>query len=590
MNNLNEQSQRILTINVNQEISSKYIFVISIDFGTSRSGFACSGVTDGEVRLYTGWPLNKLRYPKTPSQVIYDKAGNIHYGWEARTKYGELKKSNALKHPNILKRFKLHLLDDNTNIVDGQEIFSLTKIISDYLNQIRKVAIDFISAESKAIPPQKVLWVLTMPAGWGDRAISRLREIAQQAGLISTNESDQDRLILMPEPEAAIIYCQQMTYISEELKKTGCRFMVVDAGGGTVDVASYEVKSRNKLAQLSRSVADECGSEFLNNILVDHLARIFPTTILNIKENHTDIYYGLLDVIEEFKCDYDPDDDDTLTLRLPTSFYKYLIKDINGSKQLEELAKNQHTDDTVVLFKHSELRDEFIAVYKKAATVAQKVAKESLGNSNNNKFDFIFFVGGFSKSPSFQKFLKEEISSYIKNEANIVIPRNPEEAVVVGATAYGLDPTIIHSRRAKLTYGAYACRPFEEGKHLISKKYWNEYKNGYWCKDLFNVFVYANEEVEVNKVVRSIYSPREPHQDSFSMTFYSTPVGKVEYVDEVGVYEYQEKISMAWAGQGFDRKMEVSMYFGKTEVEIIVKDLNTNSERKMRIKLLTTYS
>ena len=50
---------------------------------------------------------------------------------------------------------------------------------------------------------------------------------------------------------------------------------------------------------------------------------------------------------------------------------------------------------------------------------------------------------------------------------NVVIPQGVGVAVLKGAVLYGLDPAIVHVRRAKVTYGIGVIKPFKQGIHPI---------------------------------------------------------------------------------------------------------------------------
>lgn len=73
---------------------------------------------------------------------------------------------------------------------------------------------------------QQMTFVLTVPAIWSDKAKELTTQAATRAGLQKEN------LILITEPEAAAIYCA--TLCTETDLREGARFLVCDAGGGTV--------------------------------------------------------------------------------------------------------------------------------------------------------------------------------------------------------------------------------------------------------------------------------------------------------------------------------------------------------------------
>lgn len=64
---------------------------------------------------------------------------------------------------------------------------------------------------------------------------------------------------------------------------------------------------------------------------------------------------------------------------------------------------------------------------------------------------------------------QEEIRAEFNNQVNVVIPQGVGVAVLKGAVLYGLDPAIVHVRRAKITYGIGVIKPFKQGIHPIGK-------------------------------------------------------------------------------------------------------------------------
>ena len=73
---------------------------------------------------------------------------------------------------------------------------------------------------------QQISYVLTVPAIWSDKAKELTRQAALKAGIQGR------KLMLITEPEPATLYCA--TLCSETSLGEGDRFLVCDAGGGTV--------------------------------------------------------------------------------------------------------------------------------------------------------------------------------------------------------------------------------------------------------------------------------------------------------------------------------------------------------------------
>lgn len=84
-------------------------------------------------------------------------------------------------------------------------------------------------------PVLQFQWVVTVPSIWTPNSKRIMTQAAQQAGLCT--EQQQDRLRLALEPEVAAICClDEMKKADRELPPN-TTYMVVDCGGGTVDIA-----------------------------------------------------------------------------------------------------------------------------------------------------------------------------------------------------------------------------------------------------------------------------------------------------------------------------------------------------------------
>ena len=85
------------------------------------------------------------------------------------------------------------------------------------------------------------------------RAQGAMRQAATRAGLVESESSE--RLQLALEPEAACIACELE---SPSLRK-GDAFMVLDCGGGTVDITMHRVLERRPQMQLEELAAPSGG-------------------------------------------------------------------------------------------------------------------------------------------------------------------------------------------------------------------------------------------------------------------------------------------------------------------------------------------
>lgn len=82
--------------------------------------------------------------------------------------------------------------------------------------------------------------ILATPNGWDVAQQGFLREAAMEAGLV-TQANAEERVEFVTEGEAAVHYV--LAYQKHDWLEAGPQFIVVDAGGSTVDSTLYECKA-----------------------------------------------------------------------------------------------------------------------------------------------------------------------------------------------------------------------------------------------------------------------------------------------------------------------------------------------------------
>jgi molecular chaperone DnaK (HSP70) len=143
------------------------------------------------------------------------------------------------KDSTLLKCFKLHLSDNQEYgelppLTVGSETIDPIRPIADYLQRFHQYVMEELrKGFANNYDPERFRYCLTVPAIWSDMAKASMREAAIRSGIISRDDPV-ERLILISEPEAAALYCEKRSE-SWNLQH-GDKFMIVDAGGGTVDL------------------------------------------------------------------------------------------------------------------------------------------------------------------------------------------------------------------------------------------------------------------------------------------------------------------------------------------------------------------
>lgn len=256
--------------------------VVGIDFGTTFTGVAYAHSLTGasenagnrrrtqvevnaivdRVVVIKSWPMTNLQnYEKTPTMLAYDNGGVSAWG-------GRVRQGNPAK----IEHFKLGLQEGagghyRRSETDGTHRTSLlggfldnhnwrhpdlpnksaVDFAGDYLREIRQhVRYEVLPRHlgSEMLRNEIISYVLTVPAIWTDKAKDLTRRAAELAGI------PMDRLVLITEPEAAALYCA--TVCRDIPLKEGDRFLICDAGGGTV-VSDHRVSNRLIIRTLSHT-------------------------------------------------------------------------------------------------------------------------------------------------------------------------------------------------------------------------------------------------------------------------------------------------------------------------------------------------
>ncbi|ORZ28666.1 hypothetical protein BCR41DRAFT_298314 [Lobosporangium transversale] len=460
-----------------------YPIVMAIDFGTTFSGCAYAYAQDDqEIIDITSWPRQIIQYPKTPTINLYKKNDPEHnlmaWGWRAKL---EMLKPTA-KHHTLLQQYKLYL-DENMHHSPLDVDITVLDAISDYLSAFHDyVAGEVMRGFAKNFQREHIRYCLTVPAMWSDKAKNVMRQAAIKAKIIKETDHP-DRLMLISEPEAAALYCERKC--DQFNLGHGDRFMICDAGGGTVDLIVFEIAETNggrRLSEVTKGHGASCGSVFLDRnmrLLLErkfgHSAANFPATIIpNLVDTFADVIKPQFDGLEE------------QFLQLP------------ANKCFDELENPEAIgiDDGYMVLSALELKEHvFEPVVKDVLSLIQHQLSQAKHCSA------IFLVGGFGSS----NYLYSRVKSQFKHQVELIsTPPRAEMAVVRGAVTAGLNPRVVTARIARRSYGISSDQPFEKGKDPIAKRKFEV--NGVWCIDRFTPFVRKGQKLNVDECISREFS------------------------------------------------------------------------------------
>ncbi|KAG5915102.1 hypothetical protein E4U53_004528 [Claviceps sorghi] len=396
--------------------------IVSIDFGTTYSGVAWSETSRPDVQhVISTWPA-----PDGPrsSLKVPTELRKLATGWQ----WGFQIPENAKRH----RFFKLKLDEPDTPNSDGDTPLQLTKIYLSCLHDhfIRILEDKLSSAVVHATPMD---FVVTVPAIWSNTAKQATERAAAMAGFCGNR-----RIHLISEPEAAALYT--IKRLGSSVLKSGHKFVICDAGGGTVDLISYEVSPADGRAvkEVTEGTGGRCGSAMLNTRF-----RRF------LKQTHGDKYWTnerLVLAMAEFEAQYKKEFSkkaDPLTLRVHQSLGLHRNRFTISRNDMATRIFAPITKDIICL------------VREQMAMVGGNVAA-------------VVLVGGFGQSA----FLRAEIQAALPRGVPVLQPKNGWIAVVKGAAMHGLGfyhPSLatirVTSRIARRSYGACLLTPYDMMRH-----------------------------------------------------------------------------------------------------------------------------
>ncbi|CAB5355684.1 unnamed protein product [Rhizophagus irregularis] len=264
--------------------------VVAIDFGTTYSGFAYANQNNPDITVNDSWPgrlRTRLTMPKTNTVLQYDTTSKDPKNWTVNC-WGfpalaqeptrkSRRQSSETNNTLPVELFKLHLADNLRNFEKPYLPIDYEKAISDYLSHMKPLIEEVLEKRWPGIKFTQVRFVFTVPAEWRPHTIGILQECIHKAGFTEKKQSN-NNLEFITEPEAAAIYT--MGKLEEHKVKAGSSFMVVDCGGGTVDLTTRTLLPDNKLSEITEHAMEE--EDWLIEIKYDDVLAMFEPVVEKI--------------------------------------------------------------------------------------------------------------------------------------------------------------------------------------------------------------------------------------------------------------------------------------------------------------------
>ena len=432
-----------------------------------------------------------------------------------------------------------------------------------------------------------------------------LRE-ASETWLAVPNEKEPDKLSLALEPECAAIYCQNMSdtasYCQAEMPFQSNCYLVVDIGGGTVDISAHRVSSNpdRHVQVVHPPTGNDCGGSRVNEEFEKFLERLVDdkgfsrylqtnNQVANAKHSAdlnelVNMTFEAQKVIFGNRGGVGARPDSKLVIRLPFTFLKVYKDDIDagikqmGGSQLEQVGQD-------LRIKYLMMADFYKPVIEGMLERISQTLKDV-----ESKVDTIYLVGGFGGS----KYIYKVITEQFENGYKYITPEEPDFAVICGAVLFRKNPDIVRARKVDATYGVGTNILFNPLIHNPEYKWVND-DGEEDCSNIFCTVVERGDLVCTEEVFTCNFVPVMHQQRSMNIEIYSTLEKDVWYttskrgkgsrvmapveIRKVGKFEVQMPVLTG------DKKRTVDVTFDFSHTEIQVKGYDRTSGFEVKVTL-----
>eukprot|EP01083_Nonionella_stella_P068815 182994_1 len=579
----------------------KFKLHIAIDFGTN--GCALAIAHGNKVFIYDKWRgTNRSRTVKTKTHILLNEQKEVmNFGNNAKFLYSELEDKER-KTKLFFERFKMALYEDKIkstaranddtkqNEVDtkqyieasnGTSVLASIVFVQAFRHLQDKAKKFLFKVTKEKINDDEIQFILTVPAIWSEAAKNKMRRWISEAGLVDDNIIDQ--CIVVYEPDCASLALQKEyfehiydkdgntmlphpTLIEDPIDsddgsehgegfEEGDKYILVDAGGGTVDIACHQIMRDGSVEEIIRPTGGKWGSCYVDDLYIMLLNDIFGKDMMDLyRKEEPSQFVKIGDYFQLAKKTFSENQQcKTHRVQLPYEFLCYLEEQFEKMDRVVEDTVHEYSktlqyfhvlfkdeDDISVVSSTSdghmcdvklissnpnaqfEDSDEYLeldcVIWKcmfesKIGKIVDHIHKLLKKPSLKNCCNYLCFVGGFASSKYLQERMREEFGSNTPYNLRLIIPKKPILSVVEGAAYFGIRKNFIKARKLRYSYGmiVYLTKG-DARKRGISDEYIEKYTTNdgaEMVKNCFHVIAHKDERVAFNEV-KTVEARRVP--------------------------------------------------------------------------------
>ncbi|XP_053378110.1 heat shock 70 kDa protein 12B-like [Mercenaria mercenaria] len=587
--------------------------VVAVDIGTFASGYAFQWREDFEhdtLKIYGNkhWSAecygSGLQTYKTPTCLLLDQDGNFkEFGSDADKLYSncnteeETEKPDGWENYYFFRHFKMALynrkmLSDATSIetVDGKQLPAIdvfSKTIEFFRNKVK----DHFEKCGTVYIEENTKWIITVPAIWDESAKQLMKRAALKAGCCGQH------LDIALEPECAAIYCSKLsrsqtmvhdTYGEKIIQavRAGSTIMIVDIGGGTVDISVMKINGDGTMKQVYKSGGGPWGGVKVNEKVLELLSGMIGREVMSeFSQKYGNDEYDLRMEIEvaKRKVKSQSAEEKGFQIHAPHSLISVWQSKCENYKELLRKYDVEFKCSRFV-FQLDKIRAFFEQTIKEILKHVTKVLQND--QQRGIKPIAVIVVGGFSESEYVVDTLREGLK---EKRIPVLRPQDPEKSVLNGAVLFGQNCRIIESRIMTHTYGIAMTMEFNEQLHSEDEKY--EIDDEVFANNVFRKHVTEGDSVELDKWINSkeYYPTYEDESEIQVYVFTSDKRNPIHTTEEgckcIGHFDVKFADSINDTTEG-KKSVKIEFNFGGTLLRIraVTTSSGRTSVKELQIK------
>ncbi|KAI0314645.1 hypothetical protein OF83DRAFT_423660 [Amylostereum chailletii] len=297
---------------------------------------------------------------------------------------------------------------------------------------------------------EDVRFVLSHPNGWEGAQQSAMRRAAVLGGLVPDALEGYDRVTFVSEGEASFHYCVASGLAADAIE-TGKNVMIIDAGGGTVDISTYTFAEASPIA-IEEIAPAECifqGSVLVRKRASDYLAK-------RLKDSRFGTPEYVHAISEEF--------DKTTKKRFKGAGDSYVkFSNMTADRDPQAGIRNGQIKLSV---------DEVASFFQPTIDGVIRTIEAQRKAAAPAEISTYLLVGGFAAS----EFLYAKLRDHLQEQGRKLFrpDSHTNKAVAEGAVSFHVDH-YVSSRVAKVSYGTYVVSTYNEEEEEHRRRAKNAY-------------------------------------------------------------------------------------------------------------------